>query len=161
MIGEITVKNVKIAEFMSEETICFTATVYENGKKIGDAKNDGQGGSTFVYLDRPHSKTYEDEAEIEEKVDELIYAIDAEKQKAKIRKKVERDCIKHVCVGWMNEHGASYWQQGFKSKLPLAEIAKSPKGVEAIQRMVDRIKSELTGDETILNTNLEALGVTV
>lgn len=159
MIGEITVKNVKIAEFMSEETVCFTATVYENGKKIGEAKNDGQGGCTSIYLDM--LRTYEDDAEIEEKVDELVYAIDAERQTAKIRKKVERDCIKHVCVGWVNEHGASYWQQGFKSKLPLAEIAKSPKGVEAIQRMVDRIKSEIKGDETILNTNLEALGVVV
>ena len=161
MLGTITVKNVKIADFMSEETICFTATVYENGKKIGDAKNDGHGGCTFIYLDRPHNKTYEEERKLTDEVDELIYAIDAERQTAKIRKKLERDCVKYICVGVINEHGASYWRQGFKGNTPLAEIAKHPKGVEAIQRLVNRIKGEVTSDETILNTNLKALGVSV
>lgn len=157
----ITLKNVKIYDALSEETLCFTATVYENGVKIGTAKNDGHGGNTFVYLDNPRSKTMAEESALEEAVDEAVYAIDKAKQEAKIQKKLERDCIKSVCVGWINEHGASYYAQGFKSKLPLAEIAKRPQGLEAIQKMVDRIKSELVGDETILNKNLEALGVRV
>lgn len=157
----ITVKNVKIVDFMSEETLCFTASVYENGKRIGEAKNDGHGGCTFIYLDNPRSKTYEEMSALEEQVDELVYEIDKQKQIAKVQKKLERDCVKAVCVGWVNEHGASYYAQGFKSKLPLADIAKRPQGLEAIQKMVDRIKTELKGDEAILNTNLEALGVNV
>jgi hypothetical protein len=37
-------KNVKIAEWASEETTCFDATLYINGKRIGTCGNDGQGG---------------------------------------------------------------------------------------------------------------------
>jgi hypothetical protein len=40
----IELKNVKYAAFASEETSCFQATVYVNGKKAGDVSNDGHGG---------------------------------------------------------------------------------------------------------------------
>lgn len=46
----LTLKNVKIAKHMSEETIAFTAAVYWDGKKIGDAKNDGHGGPNDIYM---------------------------------------------------------------------------------------------------------------
>lgn len=48
---EIKLKNLKIAKFMSEETTCFQATVYVDGKKAGMAQNDGHGGSTYCHLD--------------------------------------------------------------------------------------------------------------
>jgi hypothetical protein len=38
-MSKLSVKNVKEAKFMSQETICFTASVYFNGKKIGTAEN--------------------------------------------------------------------------------------------------------------------------
>ena len=44
---KIEVKNIKINKMFSEETICFKADVYINGKKIAYAENDGHGGSTF------------------------------------------------------------------------------------------------------------------
>ena len=42
--GRVTVKNCKIMTSMSEETLCFTASVYFDGKKIGTADNRGHGG---------------------------------------------------------------------------------------------------------------------
>ena len=45
---EITLKNVKTYAGLSEETIAFNASVYIDGKKVGDAKNNGQGGSNDV-----------------------------------------------------------------------------------------------------------------
>lgn len=42
----ITVKNVKYSEFMSEETLCFEATVYVDGKRFCIAKSEGHGGCT-------------------------------------------------------------------------------------------------------------------
>lgn len=48
---EITLKNIKVAKFMSEETTCFQAVVYVDGKKAGMAQNDGHGGSTYCHLD--------------------------------------------------------------------------------------------------------------
>lgn len=41
---EITVKNVKIAQFASDETLCFETTVYIDGKRGFRASNDGHGG---------------------------------------------------------------------------------------------------------------------
>lgn len=40
---EIEIKNVKYAEWASEETSCFSATVYIDGKKAGTARNEGTG----------------------------------------------------------------------------------------------------------------------
>ncbi|WP_454697039.1 hypothetical protein [Achromobacter aegrifaciens] len=41
-------KNLKEADFASEETLCFSATVVFDGTPIAEARNDGHGGSTFV-----------------------------------------------------------------------------------------------------------------
>ena len=49
---QITLKNVKYSEFASHETYCFEATIYLDGKKAGQVRNDGQGGCNFYY---PHS----------------------------------------------------------------------------------------------------------
>lgn len=45
----ITLKNLKVAEFASEETLCFTATVVFDGVAIGEARNEGHGGMTFIH----------------------------------------------------------------------------------------------------------------
>lgn len=41
----VTLKKVSYAEFASEETSCFRAEVYINGKHEGSVSNDGHGGS--------------------------------------------------------------------------------------------------------------------
>jgi hypothetical protein len=46
---KIELKGLKVARFMSEETTCFTATVYIDGKKAGEARNDGHGGPTMIH----------------------------------------------------------------------------------------------------------------
>jgi hypothetical protein len=43
-MGKLSVKNVKLIESLSEETPCFTADVYEDGKLIAHASNRGHGG---------------------------------------------------------------------------------------------------------------------
>lgn len=49
----ITLKNVKIAEFLSEETTAFSATIYLDGKRVGTASNQGHGGPNFYHFDDP------------------------------------------------------------------------------------------------------------
>ncbi len=46
----ITLKNIKHAEFASHETNCFTANIYLDKKKIGEAENDGHGGETILHF---------------------------------------------------------------------------------------------------------------
>lgn len=45
----IELKNVVYSERLSEETAAFAAIVYVDGKKRGEAKNDGHGGMTFIH----------------------------------------------------------------------------------------------------------------
>lgn len=46
--NRITLKNLKVADFASEETLCFSATVVFDGAPVAEARNDGHGGSTFL-----------------------------------------------------------------------------------------------------------------
>ena len=50
MIEKVEIKNLKVAEHLSEETLAFTASIWINGKKVGGAKNAGHGGMTDVDL---------------------------------------------------------------------------------------------------------------
>ena len=47
-LSRLTLKSFKTVKWMSEETICFTATVVLDGKVIGTASNEGHGGCTFI-----------------------------------------------------------------------------------------------------------------
>lgn len=46
--SRVTLTNLKVAEFASEETLCFSATVLFDGVPVADASNDGRGGCTFL-----------------------------------------------------------------------------------------------------------------
>ena len=50
MIKTVEIKNLKVAEHLSEGSLAFTASVWINGKKAGDAKNNGRGGNNDVDL---------------------------------------------------------------------------------------------------------------
>jgi hypothetical protein len=50
---KIELKNVKIAAFASEETTCFQAALWIDGKKAATVSNEGRGGcNTFRFQDR-------------------------------------------------------------------------------------------------------------
>lgn len=70
-------KNVKYHEDISEETTCFSAEIWENGKLIAYATNDGRGGSNiitpakgFSWKDVAHLEGIEKDCEILEMVEE-------------------------------------------------------------------------------------------
>lgn len=45
---KIELKNIKYAAFASEETNCFEASVYVDGKKAGTVSNEGRGGADKI-----------------------------------------------------------------------------------------------------------------
>jgi len=49
---KVTLKNIKVCQFASQETLCFEATVYIDGKKAGHVSNDGHGGSNIYYIEK-------------------------------------------------------------------------------------------------------------
>jgi len=46
---KVEIKNVKYSKFASQETNCFEATVYIDGKKEGMVSNSGQGGCNMYH----------------------------------------------------------------------------------------------------------------
>jgi hypothetical protein len=48
----VTLKNIKINQSLSEETTCYSATVYLDGKRVGTTGNRGHGGSDEIRVDR-------------------------------------------------------------------------------------------------------------
>jgi len=53
----ITLKNIKVHVTLSEETPCYTAIAYVDGKKLGTVSNRGHGGCDEVGFDYAEIKT--------------------------------------------------------------------------------------------------------
>ena len=47
-------RNIQVAEFMSEETTAFNTDIYIDGKKCGYCKNSGRGEGNFPMVDREY-----------------------------------------------------------------------------------------------------------
>jgi hypothetical protein len=91
----ITLKNFKHAEFASEETYCFQATVYLDGKKVGVASNEGHGGSTNFY---PHTgfSTLDGQA-MENAIDTEVHKLVCQKKDKSILTTVKKELSKSIC----------------------------------------------------------------
>ena len=170
---KIELKNVKIGLAFSEETICFTADIFANGVKIGYAKNDGNGGCTYynsyenkrdlIKTAEEYAKTlpptiYKEftlESNLENIIDGIIDKMVADKENAKLQKKLVKLTENNIVFGVPNSNKYSYI--GFKGKVNLKDRAKTQQGREAITKLYNRIKGELKQDEEIFNKNLEQI----
>ena len=163
---KIQLKNVKINDSFSEETICFKADVFVNGKKIAYAENEGRGGCTFIgaypekrselaelekyckSLPKRVSEYGEFDSDIESVVDDLLH----EKIKEKEQKKIDKLCLTSIVYGVPG--GISYSYIGFKGKPKLEDIKKTAQGQKALENLVKKVKSELGKGQVIFNTNI-------
>lgn len=167
---KIELKKISFHERMSEETNCFVADLYINGKKVGECKNEGHGGCTWYRANSMEANLLIREAEdyfkslpkakIEglkfELQPTLEYAIDEQLEaylKAKEVKKMEKYMQSAILFGVPN----GYSHTIVKYKVPLASIPK-----DILQAKINRIKAENCNNGVkILNTNLNELGLTV
>jgi len=63
MKNKITLKNIKVNQSMSDETLCYSATIYLDGKKIAYTSNRGCGGSDSIdFIDKNSEKLWLDYA---------------------------------------------------------------------------------------------------
>jgi len=168
---KIELKNLKINQAFSEETTCFMADVFVNGKKVAHARNDGRGGCTDYYPYEgqrellnlaedfckrlPKEKVdfggtiHEFAQSLESVIDNLLF----EKEKEKEQKKIEKLCENNIV--WGKPNGMSYKMLSFKGKIKFADVKKTIQGQKALERLVDRVKGELKEGEEIFNKNLE------
>ena len=166
---KIELKNVKINESFSEETTCFIADVFINGKKVAHAKNNGQGGCTDYYhyegqrevliqaekfcSELPKQEivlgdtTHRFKQTLETVIDDLLF----EKEKSKEQKKIDKLCERNVVWG----KGMGYSYVGFNGNHKIADMQKSISGRKALDKLIERVKGELKEGEIIFNKNLE------
>ena len=163
---KIQLKNVKINDSFSEETICFKADVFVNGKKIAYAENEGRGGCTFIsaypekrtelaevekYCKSLPKRVYdfgEFDNDLESVVDDLLN----EKIKEKEQKKIDKLCLTSIVYGVPG--GISYSYIGFKGKPKLEDLKKTAQGQKSLDNLVNKVKSGLEKGQVIFNTNI-------
>ena len=163
---KIQLKNVKINDSFSEETICFKADVFVNGKKTALAENDGRGGCTFIHA-YPEKKSelvelekyckslpkrVYDFGEFENNLESVIEDLLNEKMAEKEQKKIDKLCLTSIVYGIPG--GISYNFIGFKGKPKLDDIKKTEAGQKAIDNLLKKVKSELKEGQIIFNTNI-------
>jgi hypothetical protein len=158
---KIELKNVKINKMFSEETTCFTADVFINGKKTAYAKNDGRGGNTNIQpyvgmsLDEAYNycKTLPKEFGYPQTLDSVIDDILFEKEKEKEQKKIEKLCLTNIV--WGKEGGMSYTKIGFKGNPKLEDLKKTTVGKNALKSLIEKVKKEYMKEgEVLFNNNL-------
>lgn len=171
---KIELKSLKINNDFSEETICFKADVFINGKKVAYASNDGRGGCTFYNAYTKEDRPIIEEAEkyckalpklvvkignsdvefkqsLESVIDDLVAAKEKEKEDKKLQKLFQNSIV------YGRENGLSYKIVSFKSKQKFTDLIKTTNGKLAVKNLFEKIKNELKDDEKIFNTNLEEL----
>jgi hypothetical protein len=144
---EIQIKGFKHAAFASQETLCFTATVYINGKKVGHADNAGHGGPTHVHIAQGTDIGDLTMAEIEDKVDALTYVELQKKDDAKFIKGLKKDMTTAILF---TKKGADMHGRYFIAKFhPVARPYEKTMAMLKADAEVDLILN-LATDEVIL-----------
>jgi len=167
---KIELKKLKINLAFSEETTMFMADVYVDGICVAYAKNDGRGGSTFYNAYegmRELLKKAEKHCEamppikyhsmsidmtLEHFIDELVSAKANEKDLAKFNKKLAKAMVTNIVWGVPNSDAFKSW--GFKGHT-IEQLLATPKGVEALEGLVKKVKAELKKGEVIFNENIK------
>lgn len=171
---KIELKSIKFYESLSEETNCFTANLYINGKKVGYVKNNGQGactdygGNSKEYnqiikeaetycksLPKIKYDKHEFDNSLEHVIDDILYKYITAKERKKFMKKIAKSYAKAIVFG--NPDGDKFRQIQWGKGIVLSNVPK-----DKLQEQVNRIKKEHCIDGVvIMNDNLEALGVTI
>lgn len=173
---QIELKNIKVAEHLSEETTAFTADLYANNKKIAFVKNEGHGGNTHYQLykqeDAPilrqteeycknlppavypetivDGKPFTISMNLENYVDDLLFTYLKKKDLEKFHRKMAKHQEDSILFGAPDQQ-----YQQWKFTRPIAEILRNAKGVEAIKKIIqEKVIPHLKEGEIILNTNL-------
>lgn len=161
---KIELKNIKIVEKLSEETICFTAKIYVDGKHVGEANNRGHGGCSDCFFFSPETRQavdsyvatlpldvweyegqkYTRKLSIDDVVDQIVEKFHNEKQDKKLDKISQK-------------HKKAFADKGFPFTLEL----RLPHKVEwtAVRREIDiaASKAKMAADHKVSEDNIKLL----
>jgi len=170
---KIELKSIKHMD--GHEGIAFSAKLYIDGKRVGNVRDDGNGGEVYIWID-PAFKKLEKEARewalglppIKWVTKEKTYSFDSDLEMVvnnlfdEYLKKKEASAMLRLSkkyIIWGNDN--YYKKVSWKGKT-LEEMSRLPKGVNVLQSNVDRIKATLKDNEKIFFPEyLETLGVKI
>lgn len=181
----IEIKNIKVNLAFSEETNCFNADIFVDGKKTAYARNDGHGGCTYYCsYHKPNddenlrqaeafAKTLPStthhfggkdlviESSLEGMIDQAIDDYVNAKEKVKFAKKIEKEMLTGFVIGVpSNGNGyVSVFIRNFKGKPKLDILMANPLSRPYLVKFYEQVVRELKDGEQILNTNLKTLGL--
>jgi hypothetical protein len=172
---KIELKKISFNERMSDETNCFIADLYINGKKVGSCNNDGRGGCTnyggntkadnvLIAEAEKYCKAlpkvkvkelnFEYDQSLESVIDDCLEAYLKAKDLAKIEKKMQKKFASAICYGKKLANGydlaTTFWKGKTLAQIPLIQLQQTYNDVKA---------RKLKEGDIIFNDNLEALGV--
>lgn len=158
----VTLKNVKFFSSLSEETNCFTATVYFDGKKIGDCRNDGRGGSTHLYFS-DRGKEAEvisycnslppvsfGDFSLDSSLELILDGCFSEWLSKREGQRLEKDFEKGICYGTPERYYISSFTIG-KKKVSISDVLRSKDGLKVLRGACEKLKAQ---GHVVLNNNL-------
>lgn len=163
---KIELRNIKFSETFSEETNCFKADIYLDGKKVGYSENDGHGGSTNISgigkYDSEEIKKMEEYCKtlspilyqtisipmnLENYIDQLFENWLKEKNKKTYENKRKKDMLKGLVLSVSDsQHSVVSWKG-----VTIEQLLSTPRGIETLKKSINKYKGE---GYTILNTNI-------
>lgn len=171
---KIEIKNIKVIESLSEETICFTADIFVNSKKVGYAKNSGRGGCTDykpyktwdilhkadAFLKTLPSTKYvigdraiDIESNLENFIDFAVEEFQKKKSKAQMQKKLNKSMLTNIVFG--KPDGETYRSLGFGQKFTILALTTEARHTKNMQTLVDTVKKAMKEGDVVLNTNFD------
>lgn len=157
------IKNFKYLESRSEETYCFSAVLYVDGKKLADCGNDGHGGPTDIHVfpqNRQLGKQIEEflQTQPKKKFENFNFGIDitleyivdelvAEHLKAQHFKKLMKETNKCLIFHKTNKN---YYKVEWK-KHTIAELMSTQQGQEILKKT---IAVEIAKGNILMNENI-------
>ncbi len=176
---KIELKKLSINLRMSEETTMFIADLFINGIHAGTVENRGFGGpdnirakneigaqlikkaktycealpKQFIHIDEFMGEPAVNlpiDMTLELYIDEIVQKEVDKKEQERIKKQIQKKCEKAICWGNLNDE-----VYNFRSwSIPLTEVLKHPKGIEAIKIAISQIKAKMKEGEIIFNKNI-------
>jgi hypothetical protein len=168
---KIELKNFKHSEWNSEETNCFRADLFLNGKKVGYCNNEGHGGPTsycgiehhwsqsikdmeeycktlppIVYTKEKEGHDFTINMTLEHYIDDLVMEI----LDKKVQKKKEKEMLKYIVF---SKSRWGYQTISWKGHT-IESMLQSPLGRNTLEKKVKELQEQ---GYTIENTNLPFL----